>query len=179
MFWSRHCTVGFSSFYSLSCSRADHGFDTLFEIRCIEREYVLYQFLVSKSVYIFENVLDIYYKSSVYCFLDFNFTLGVLFQASTYLELFTQLQELGFNGEKIQEALVNTNNDREKTLDILTASSWKHLLNTAIVVYNVVASKKQVCRGPPVFYKYYTFRTVWYLNVCIVLKNSNSVRKWR
>ncbi|KAL4227367.1 Ubiquitin-associated protein 1 [Mactra antiquata] len=44
-------------------------------------------------------------------------------QACAYLELFTQMQELGFNGEKIKEALVNTNNDREKTLDILTASS--------------------------------------------------------
>lgn len=43
-------------------------------------------------------------------------------QASTYLELFTQLQELGFNGEKIQQALVETKNDREKTIDILTAS---------------------------------------------------------
>ncbi|XP_052795704.1 ubiquitin-associated protein 1-like isoform X1 [Mya arenaria] len=44
-------------------------------------------------------------------------------KACTYLELFTQLRELGFNGEKIKEALIKTDNDREKTLDILTASS--------------------------------------------------------
>ena len=47
-----------------------------------------------------------------------------VFQASSYLELFSQLQELGFNGEKIKEALVKTNIDREQTLDILTATSW-------------------------------------------------------
>lgn len=46
-----------------------------------------------------------------------------MLQASDYLEVFTQMQELGFQGDKIKEALVNTNNDREKALDILTATS--------------------------------------------------------
>lgn len=80
-----------------------------------EKEVVEYLCLVDQliekgySTYLAENALLLFKNS--------------MNQACTYLELFTQLQELGFSGEKIKEALVNTNNDREKTLDILTASS--------------------------------------------------------
>ncbi|XP_041360773.1 ubiquitin-associated protein 1-like [Gigantopelta aegis] len=42
-------------------------------------------------------------------------------KAEEYLTLYTQFQELGFGGEKIKEALVKENLDRDKALDILTS----------------------------------------------------------
>lgn len=80
-----------------------------------EKEVVEYLCLVDQLIekgyntYLAENALLLFQNS--------------MQQACSYLDLYTQMQELGFNGEKIKEALVNANNDREKALDILTASS--------------------------------------------------------
>ncbi|XP_046366805.2 ubiquitin-associated protein 1-like isoform X2 [Haliotis rufescens] len=42
-------------------------------------------------------------------------------KAEKYLEMFVQFQELGFGEDKIREALVKENMDRDKALDFLTA----------------------------------------------------------
>ena len=47
------------------------------------------------------------------------------FQAKEYVKLLGQFKELGFSDDKIQEALINSNLDENKTLDVLT-SSWKY-----------------------------------------------------
>ena len=44
------------------------------------------------------------------------------FQVSVYLKLLAQFQELGFASHQIKSALVTTQLDEEKTLDILTCS---------------------------------------------------------
>ena len=49
-----------------------------------------------------------------------NYHVNVL-QAEIFLTLVKQFKELGFTQDKIQDALVNTNLDRDKALDYLTA----------------------------------------------------------
>ena len=44
------------------------------------------------------------------------------FQAKEYVKLLGQFKELGFSDDKIQEALINSNLDENKTLDVLTSS---------------------------------------------------------
>ena len=43
-------------------------------------------------------------------------------QAKEYVKLLGQFKELGFSDDKIQEALINSNLDENKTLDVLTSS---------------------------------------------------------
>ena len=43
-------------------------------------------------------------------------------QAKEYIKLLGQFKELGFSEDKIQEALINSSLDENKTLDVLTSS---------------------------------------------------------
>ncbi|ESO88159.1 hypothetical protein LOTGIDRAFT_234720 [Lottia gigantea] len=50
------------------------------------------------------------------------FLFGNVDKASSYIDSYSQFQELGFHADKIREALIKTNVDRDKALDELMAS---------------------------------------------------------